>query len=290
MVRNRSPQKAPKAPLFTPVLLVGCIIVLVSFGIRASFGVFQIPIAAEFGWLRSEFSMAIAIQNLAWGIGQPVFGALAERIGDRRAIVIGAFVYAAGLVLSSWAVSPEAHQLYEILVGFGIAGTGFGVVLAVVGRASTDENRSMALAMVTVAGSVGQIVGPPLAEWMLSFASWQTTFLVFAATVLATLLLLPMMRTPAVSRAELEESMAAIPGRAFRDPSYTLIFLGFFSCGYPLGFITAHFPAMITKASAAIDPLGLLARLGLTTPSALGAPSVILHLPIRERRELAGGI
>lgn len=99
-----------------------------------------------------------------------------------------------------------------------------------------------------------------------------------------------MMRTPAVSRAELEESMAAIPGRAFRDPSYTLIFLGFFSCGYQLGFITAHFPAMITKASAAIDPLGLLARLGLTTPSALGAPSVILHLPIRERRELAGGI
>lgn len=85
-------------------------------------------------------------------------------------------------MLSSWAVSPEAHQLYEILVGFGIAGTGFGVVLAVVGRASTDENRSMALAMVTVAGSVGQIVGPPLAEWMLSFAGWQTTFLVFAAT------------------------------------------------------------------------------------------------------------
>ena len=182
MVRNRSPQKAPNAPLFTPVLLVGCIIVPVSFGVQASFGVIQIPIAAEFGWLRSEFSMAIAIQNLAWGIGQPIFGALAERIGDRRAIVIGAFVYAAGLVLSSWAVSPEAHQLYEILVGFGIAGTGFGVVLAVVGRASTDENRSMALAMVTVAGSVGQIVGPPLAEWMLSFAGWQTTFLVFAAT------------------------------------------------------------------------------------------------------------
>ena len=148
---------AQKAPLFTPVLLVGCIIVLVSFGIRASFGVFQIPIAAEFGWLRSEFSMAIAIQNLAWGIGQPVFGALAERIGDRRAIVIGAFVYAAGLVLSSWAVSPEAHQLYEILVGFGIAGTGFGVVLAVVGRASTGHGHGCRLGRADCWSAVGRV-------------------------------------------------------------------------------------------------------------------------------------
>jgi len=127
------------APLFTPVLIAGCAIMLVSFAIRASFGVFQIPIAEEFGWLRVEFSMAIAIQNLAWGIGQPIFGAIAERVGDRRAIVIGAIVYAAGLVLSSFAVSPGAHQLYEVLVGFGIAGTGFGVILAVVGRASSAE-------------------------------------------------------------------------------------------------------------------------------------------------------
>src|SRR6056297_4255821 len=88
----------PSTPLFTPVLIAGCAIMLVSFAIRASFGVFQIPIAEEFGWLRVEFSMAIAIQNLAWGIGQPIFGAIAERVGDRRAIVIGAIVYAAGLV------------------------------------------------------------------------------------------------------------------------------------------------------------------------------------------------
>lgn len=115
---------------------------LVSFSIRAAFGVFQIPIAEEFGWLRVEFSLAIAIQNLAWGIGQPIFGAIAEKIGDRKAIVIGAICYAAGLVLSSFAMSPTAHQIYEVFVGFGIAGTGFGVILAVVGRASSDENRS----------------------------------------------------------------------------------------------------------------------------------------------------
>ncbi len=265
-----------KPPLFTPVLLVGCAIILVSFSIRASFGVFQIPIAQEFGWLRSEFSLAIAIQNLAWGFGQPFFGAIAEKIGDRKAIVLGALFYATGLVLSSYAVSPEAHQVYEILVGFGIAGTGFGVILAVVGRASSEENRSMSLAIATAAGSGGQIVGPPTAEWMLSFMSWQNTFLIFAAAILMILLLLPMMRAPAASKVALQESMGDTLKRAFRDPSYTLIFVGFFSCGYQLGFITAHFPAMITEMCAAIDPSSMLASVGVATTSALGAVAIAL--------------
>ncbi|SHJ46289.1 Predicted arabinose efflux permease, MFS family [Shimia gijangensis] len=265
-----------RTPLFTPVLLVGCAIILVSFAIRASFGVFQIPIANEFGWLRSEFSMAIAIQNLAWGFGQPIFGAIAEKIGDRRAIIMGALVYAAGLVLSSFAITPEAHQLYEVLVGFGIAGTGFGVILAVVGRASSDENRSMSLAIVTVAGSGGQVFGAPIADWMLGFMTWQSTFVIFAAAILATLLLLPMMRAPAASKAELEESMGQILRKAFRDPSYTLIFLGFFSCGYQLSFVTAHFPAMITEMCGAIDPSGMLASAGLSTTSRLGALAISL--------------
>jgi len=265
-----------RTPLMTPVLLAGCLIILVSFSIRASFGVFQIPIADEFGWLRSEFSLAIAIQNLAWGIGQPIFGAIAEKIGDRKAIIMGALIYAAGLVLSSFAVSPEAHQFYEILVGFGIAGTGFGVILAVVGRASSDENRSMSLAIATAAGSAGQIFGAPVAEWMLGFMSWQSTFLVFAAMILAVLVTLPLVRAPAVSKAELEESMGTILKRAFKDPSYTLIFLGFFSCGYQLAFVTAHFPAFVTEVCAAIDPKGVLASVGISTTSQLGAWSIAL--------------
>ncbi|WP_460272727.1 MFS transporter [Celeribacter sp. ULVN23_4] len=266
-----------RTPLFTPVLLAGCLVILVSFAIRASFGVFQIPIAEEFNWPRAEFSLAIAIQNLFWGIGQPIFGALAERIGDRKAIVLGAVTYAAGLVLSSFAVSPLAHQFYETLVGFGIAGTGFGVILAVVGRASSNENRSMSLAIATAAGSAGQVFGAPLAEWLLGFMSWQNVFLLFAAAVLASLLVLPMMRSPAMaSKAELEESLGAILGKAFRDPSYTLIFLGFFSCGYQLAFITAHFPALVTEMCGSIDPSGTLASLGVTSTSALGAVSISL--------------
>ena len=263
------------APLVTPVLVAGCIIIMVSFAVRASFGVFQIPIAEQYGWARAEFSLAIAIQNLAWGIGQPLFAAFAERFGDRRAIVLGALVYAAGLVLSSFAVTPGAHQLLEILVGFGVAGTGFGVILAVVGRASSDENRSMSLAIATAAGSAGQVFGAPVAEWMLGFLAWQGVFIVFAAAVLATLFVLPMMRAPeAASKAEIEESMGAILGRALRDPSYALIFMGFFSCGYQLAFVTAHFPAMVTEMCGAIDPSGTLASLGVASTSTLGAVAI----------------
>ncbi|MEY8803444.1 MFS transporter [Leisingera sp. XS_AS12] len=265
------------APLFTPVLIVGCIIIMVSFAVRASFGVFQIPIAEEFGWLRAEFSLAIAIQNLAWGIGQPIFGALAEKIGDRKAIVLGALVYAAGLVLSAVSTTPFEMQAYEWLVGFGIAGTGFGVVLAVVGRASSDENRSMSLAIVTAAGSAGQIFGAPTAEWMLTFLPWQTIFVVFAGVVLALILTLPLMRAPEpASRAELEESMGTILMKAFRDPSYTLIFLGFFSCGYQLAFVTAHFPAFVTEMCGPIQPGGMLHSMGITSTSALGAVAISL--------------
>lgn len=264
-----------KSVLFTPVLFAGCVIVMTGFAIRGSFGMFQIPIATEFGWPRADFSMAIAIQNLAWGFGAPIFGAIAEKLGDRRAIILGALCYAAGLLLSSQAVTPGAHQLYEILVGFGIAGTGFGVILAVVGRASTPENRSMSLAIATAAGSVGQMIGAPLAAGLLTFMPWQSVFVTFAGLILLSLLVLPFMRAPArATKAEVFGSMGTIVARAFRDPSYTLIFLGFFSCGYQLGFITAHFPAFVAEICGPIASGGILAGMGIATTSALGAISI----------------
>lgn len=266
-----------KTSLVTPVLLVGCLIILVSFAIRASFGVFQIPIAQEFGWLRAEFSLAIAIQNLAWGIGQPIFGAIAEKIGDKKAIVIGALVYAAGLIFSSYSSTPGAHQINALLIGFGIAGTGFGVILAVVGRASSDENRSMSLAIVTAAGSAGQVFGPPLAEWLLMDLSWQLVFLIFSILILSTLVFLPLMKADtSVSKKELEESLGDLLIRAIKDPNYIMIFLGFFSCGYQLSFVTAHFPAMVTEMCGAILPDTLIHNIGITTTSALGALALSL--------------
>lgn len=265
----------PKSALFTPVLIAGCAILMVSFAIRASFGVFQIPIATEFGWMRADFSMAIAIQNLAWGVGQPIFGALAERFGDRRAIIAGAILYAAGLVLSSMAVTPGQHWLLEILVGFGIAGTGFGVILAIVGRATSDDNRSLALGITTAAGSAGQVFGAPTAEYLLQIYSWQTVFCIFAVVILTVLFALPFLRAPiTATKTELQESLGTVLNRAFRDPSYIMIFVGFFSCGYQLGFITAHFPAFITEMCGPIDPGGYLAGIGIASTSALGAVAI----------------
>ncbi|MCU9848301.1 MFS transporter [Defluviimonas sp. WL0024] len=266
-----------RAPLITPVLVAGLLILLVSNAIRSSFGVFQIPVATEFGWPRSEFSFAIAVQNLAWGIGAPLFGAIAERFGDRKAVILGALCYAAGLVLSARAVSPEAHQMLEILVGFGIAGTGFGVVLAVVGRAASDENRSLALGLATAAGSLGQVLSAPVAEILLSHFPWQTVFLIFAAAILSVIAVLPLMRAPEPSvTSGADVSMAAALRQAFRDPSFTLIFLGFFSCGYQLGFMVAHFPAMVTEMCGPISPASPLAAIGITSTSALGAAAIAL--------------
>ena len=261
--------------LFTPVLLIGCSIVLVGFAIRASFGVFQIPIQNEFDWPRSEFSLAIAIQNLAWGFGAPFFGAFAEKIGDKKAIILGAILYSLGLILTTGANTPIEIQLYEILVGFGIAGTGFGVILAVVGRASAPEHRAMSLAIATASGSAGQIVGPTVAIILLKTMTWQTVFMIFAVSILGVLLLLPFMRYPErASKEEIEESLSEILLIAFKDPTYMMIFVGFFSCGYQLAFITAHFPALVTEMSAPIDPTGWCGDLGIETTAALGGMAI----------------
>ena len=263
--------------LITPVLLASSVILMIGFGIRASYGVFQIPIADQFAWARTEFSMAIAIQNLAWGIGQPIFGAIAEKIGDRKAILIGVFCYAIGLIFSSYAISPGAHQFYSLFVGFGVAGTGFGVILAIVGRATSDANRSMALGIATAFGSVGQIIGPPTAEFLLRYFNWSVVFLIFAGIIISTIAFLPVLRAPSKdAKHDLEETLGQILKKAFYDPSFTLIFLGFFSCGFQLAFITAHFPAFVTEMCGAIATDGLLAGIGVKNASALGAFSIAL--------------
>jgi len=263
--------------LFTPILIAGSLILLTGFAIRASFGLFQIPIAEEFGWLRSEFSMAIAIQNLAWGIGQPLFSAFAEKFGDKKAIVLGAFTYALGLVLSSVAVTPEAHQFLEVLVGFGIAGTGFGVILAVVGRAASDKHRSLALGIATAAGSAGQVVGPPFADALLRIMPWSSVFVVFAGVILLTLFALPFLGTKqAEPPSHPSESMSRVLSTALKDPTFSMIFLGFFSCGFQLAFVTAHFPAFITEVCAAIPPNSLIRSVGINSTTALGAFSLAL--------------
>ncbi len=265
--------------LFTPVLLAGGIILLISFAVRSSFGLFQIPIANDLGWLRADFSLAIAIQNLAWGVGQPIFAAIGEKFGDRLAIFLGAILYAIGLLLSSYAITPGQHHLLEIMVGFGIAGTGFGVILAIVGRATPAKHRSLALGIATAAGSAGQVIGPPIAQALLNHWSWQSVFMFMALLVLLPLLLLPLLKAPDHSQqvnTKLDESIINTVNRALGDRPFLLIFVGFFSCGYQLAFLTAHFPAFITEVCSAIEPGSLLSSLDINSTSSLGAWAIAL--------------
>ena len=263
--------------LFNPVLIAGSLILIVGFAIRASFGVFQIPIEEEFGWLRADFSLAIAIQNLAWGIGQPLFSMIAEKYGDRKAIFLGSVLYAVGLILSSYAVTPLAHQFLEILIGFGIAGMGFGVILAVIGRTTSEKHRSLALGIATSAGSLGQIIGPPVIEKLLQQMPWQEVFMVLAVIVMASMVLLPMIKSkPPTAMQGNDLSMSEVLGKALKDPSFAMIFLGFFSCGFQIAFITAHFPAYIAEMCSAIPQNSVLRSMGIASTSSLGAFSIAI--------------
>lgn len=261
--------------LITPVLLAGSLIIIITFGIRGSFGVFQIPIENEFQWLRVEFSLAIAIQNLGWGIGAPIFGALGEKFGDKKMIIVGAFCYVIGLVLSTYAQNPLTHQFLELIIGFGIAGTGLGMILAVVGRASSEKNRSMALGIVTAAGSFGQMFGAPIAQALLNFYSWQQVFIIFALTIVLVMTVVPFLKdAPVATKKEVEVSLSKVLSNAFKDPTFSMIFFGFFACGYQLAFLTAHFPAMVTEMCSAITPSSALHFIGISSTSSLGALAI----------------
>ena len=262
--------------LFTPVLIAGSLILLLGFAIRSTFGLFQIPIAEEFLWARSEFSLAIAIQNLAWGIGTPLFSAFAEKYGDRKAITIGLILYALGVFISSTASSPEAHQFLNVLIGFGIAGSGFGPILGVVGRSASSEKRSLALGIATAAGSAGQVVGPPFAAVLLSMMPWSNVFEIFALISILTIILVPILKTnTSMQKKQSEERLSDALLEASKDPTYIMLFLGFFSCGFQLAFITAHFPAFIAESSSPITQ-GSIISLVCSSVEGLGALSIAL--------------
>ena len=262
--------------LFSPILIAGSLILLISFAIRSTFGLFQIPIAEDFLWARSEFSLAIAVQNLAWGIGTPIFSAFAEKYGDRKAITIGLLLYALGVFISSTASSPEAHQLLNILIGFGIAGSGFGPILAVVGRATSDSKRSLALGITTAAGSAGQVIGPPFAAILLSIMPWSSVFEIFAIISILTIILVPILKTNRQNNIKKShETLSDSLKEAIKDPTYLMLFFGFFSCGFQLAFITAHFPAFIAESSSPIIQ-GSIISLVCSSVEGLGALSMAL--------------
>lgn len=247
------------------IIGAGAVVLAISFGVRSMFGGVLEPISTEYGWDREVFSLSLAIQNLMWGVAQPMFGAIADRYGDRRALWLGFFCYLAGMVLCVLGTTPEIQHLGAgVLIGAGVAGTAFGLVLAVVGRNAPEEKRSYYLGLVSALGSTGQVLIPLLAAYLTAEYDWKTMMWVMTALILPMALFIPYMKTPQRPTATPSEDAAAETGvmevlrRAFGYSSFNLLALGFFVCGFHVAFIASHFPAFVAEMCG--DPaLGLQA-------------------------------
>jgi MFS family permease len=258
---------------FSPelVLLAGCMMALISFGPRASAGLFQIPMTAEFGWGRDVFGLAIALQNLLWGLGQPFAGAIADRFGAVRVLCVGALLYGVGLVVMAYATTPGMLNLGAgVLIGFGLSGCSFNLVLGAFSKLLPENWRPMAFGAGTAAGSFGQFLFPPVGSILINAFGWQQALVIFAASVL---LILPLSlalsgtinAAPATTRSEAaHQSIREALAEALRHRSFVLLVLGFFTCGFQIGFITVHLPAYLKDAGLSLAVGGwTLATIGL---------------------------
>lgn len=244
------------SPTFV-IIAAGSLVLSISFGVRSVFGVMMDPISDTYGWSRDVFSLSLAIQNIVWGLGQPLFGWIADRFGDRRALWLGFAVYLGGMILSVFGHTPlMQHTGAGVMVGLGVAGTAFGLILSVVGRATSDEKRGQALALTAAFGSLGQMLLPAISGWLVAALGWQTALLIVTA------LLIPMAACIPLLKAEIPLSNTtandALPTgtllrRAFGHSSYMLLVAGFFVCGFHVAFISAHFPAFVAEVCATAE-------------------------------------
>lgn len=235
------------------IVAAGCLIALITFGPRASAGLFQIPMTVQFGWGRDTFGLALAIQNLLWGLGAPFAGAIADRFGIVKVLCTGALLYAAGLVMMALATSPlQLHLGAGVLIGFGLSACSFNLVLAAFGKLLPESWRPMAFGAGTAAGSFGQFLYPPIGNILIEQIGWNQALMVFALTLLPILPISIFLSTRKLggatqaSAANLpNQSIAQALAEAFRHRSYVLLVLGFFTCGFQLAFITVHMPAYL---------------------------------------------
>ncbi|KAF0230378.1 MAG: hypothetical protein FD175_1700 [Beijerinckiaceae bacterium] len=233
------------------VILCGCAIAMLTFGPRSALGFFQQPIISANGWGRDVFSFALALQNLFWGIGQPFMGAIADRFGTLRVLWVGAIMYAAGLYMMTVSTDPATLAISSgVLIGFGLSGSSFNLVLAAFSKILPPEKRSMAFGMGTAAGSFGQFLYSPLGVGLIRDYGWQNALLIFAGLTLLVLPLALAVATPPnkkaseapLNSAESQSVMQALV-QAFGHRSYVLLVIGFFTCGFQLAFITVHLPS-----------------------------------------------
>ena len=228
------------------VIIAGCAISTVGFGIRSVFGLFLEPMTVARGWSRETFALAMALQNLLWGVALPFAGAMADRVGPVRVIVLGALIYCVGVWGMSVSESTLAlHLTGGILTGTGIAFASFSIALAAMARVVDADKRSLVLGLGTAAGSFGQVLFSPISQGFIAAYGWNTTLLILAATTLVMIpLALLMPGDPSASSgAQNEQSLYEALGEAFTHRGFVLLSSGFFVCGFHVAFITVHFPA-----------------------------------------------
>ena len=279
MNRQASPRAAADLPWL--IILAGCAIALLTFGPRSAMGFFQLPLLEERGWDRTTFGLAMAIQNLLWGAGQPVFGAIADRFGSARVLMMSFVLYAAGLVMMAWAPTPFwLHMGGGVLVGLGVASGSFGIVMAALARRVPAEKRSLVFGFATAAGSTGMFAFAPISIGLIDAVGWSDA-LVGLAVIMG---LIPVAAVALRGRPQsaeeaqtVEQTMGEALRQAFGHQSYLLLTAGFFVCGFQVAFITAHFPAYISDlgiddwwAAVAIALIGLFNIFGSLASGIVG--------------------
>jgi predicted MFS family arabinose efflux permease len=258
-----------RKPVF--VIIAGCLIATIGFGARSSLGLFLDPMTEARGWSRETFGLALAIQNLFWGLGLPLAGALTDKLGASRVIIAGALTYALGLLLMS--IVESASLLYltaGVLSGVGIAFSAFSLALAAMVKVVGPEKRTIILGLGTAASSFGQVIFSPMAQSFIQSSGWSSTLTIIALCVLFIIPLafvLPSI-TVAESRQSVDQSLKDALAEAFAHRGFVLLTIGFFVCGFHVAFITVHFPAYVTG-------LGLDSNVGSYSLSLIGLFNIV---------------
>lgn len=250
----------------TVVITASIVVLLIAMGVRATFGLLMQPMGLDKGFSRETFSLAFAIQNLVWGLGAPLFGALSDKYGSGRTIALGALLYAIGLL--SMGYSDSAATLYlsaGVLVGLGQGGTTFGVILGVVARAVPPERRSLALGMASAGGSAGQFLMVPFAQQLIAQFDWHTALLLLSVAASFGMPLALLLQGRAAAGADqLHQSLSAAFRQALGHRSYHFLFWSFFVCGFHVSFITLHLPSFVVDGGlSAFDGALAIGLIGL---------------------------
>ena len=264
---------AASRPMPWLIILAGSLIAVLTFGPRSAMGFFQLPMLQDTGWDRTTFGLAMAFQNLAWGVSQPFFGAIADKFGTWRVLLISGLVYALGLFLMSLGTSPLwLHVGGGVLVGLGVGAGSFGILLSAFARNVTPDQRSMAFGICTAAGSAGMFLFAPLSQGLISAYGWSDSLVYLGVLMLAVPLIAIPLRGNSSSGITAASEYKQTIGEALREAlghrSYLLLVAGFFVCGYQVAFITAHFPAYL-------GDLGIDARYAVIALALIGFFNII---------------